>query len=120
MCWCLSELSHCAHHLPLSNNTTSHSSAGYPQLLLTMNLLSVTLAEKLGEIGNLLDYYLKKSHGKLKSPLLTMNIIKKFDLTQALRKMNKYDFQIRDLNRALMQSTHFLIWIHLCLETLQQ
>lgn len=49
-----------------------------------------------------------------------MNINKKVDLMQAFREMNKYNFQIRDLNRVLMQNTHYLIWIHLCLETLQQ
>lgn len=63
---------------------------------------------------------LKKSHRKLKSPLLITNIIKKLDHMQAFREMNKYDFQIRDLNRALMQNTYYLIQIHLCLETLQQ
>lgn len=56
----------------------------------------------------------------LKKPLLTTNIIKKLDLMQAFRVMNKYDFQIRDLNRALMQNKHYFIQIDLSLETLQQ
>lgn len=49
-----------------------------------------------------------------------MNVIKKLDLTHAFRNMNKHDFQIRNLNTALMQNTRYLIWVHLCLETLQQ
>lgn len=52
-------------------------------------------------IVNVLDYYLKEATQSWKITPLTTDIIMKVNLTQEFKKMNKYEFQIRDPNKSI-------------------